>query len=120
MRIFLDDVRDPTAWLPHMSWFRGRDLAELDEWRWVTDAHTAIALLESENVVEISLDFDLGPRDEVGDGHMVVAWIEERTALEEAYQPPTIHVHSSNISGRERLEAAVASIERIVARRSTG
>ena len=119
MKIWLDDLRDPSEWLPHVRWFRGRGPDDLDQWVWVRTAQEAIALLESEDITEISLDFDLGPREEVGDGHDVVAWIEERAALDEKYEPPTTHVHSSNISGRQRLEAAVANIERIVARRST-
>ncbi|MEA2581360.1 MAG: hypothetical protein QOE83_2252 [Actinomycetota bacterium] len=117
MRIWLDDIRDPKEWLPHVSWFKGRDLNELSEWIWVKTSHEAIALLDSENIVESSLDFDLGEAAENGDGYSVVAWIEERTATDDDYVPPCLHVHSSNLAGRSRLEAAVASIERIVAKR---
>lgn len=118
MRVFLDDIRDPKAWLPDMGWFRGRDPKELGEWVWVKTAPEAIRLLETGYVVEMSLDFDLGDRDEVGDGYEVVVWVEERVAMDDDYVPPTIHVHSSNVGGRPRLEAAVASIERLMARRS--
>jgi hypothetical protein len=118
MRIWVDDERDPRQWLPHIRWFRGRDLKELDEWVWVKSAQDAIALLASQSVVELSLDHDLGDPDEVGDGHMVAVWIEERVFTDNDYVPPIIHVHSSNVAGRERLEAAVASIERLMARRS--
>jgi hypothetical protein len=31
MRIWVDDERDPREWLPHIRWFRGRGLKELDE-----------------------------------------------------------------------------------------
>jgi hypothetical protein len=117
MRIWVDDEREPREWLPHIRWFRGRDLKELDEWLWVTSAWDAIALLESESVVELSLDHDLGDPDEVGDGYAVAVWIEERAATDDTYIPPVVHVHSSNVAGRQRLEAAVASIERLMARR---
>ena len=117
MRIWVDDIRDPREWLPNISWFRGRDPNELSEWIWIKTAQEAIALLESEQVDEISLDFDLGDPDEVGDGNHVAVWIEEKTFSDDQYIPPTIHVHSSNISGRPRLEAAIASIEKIMARR---
>jgi hypothetical protein len=51
-------------------------------------------LLETGHVVEMSLDFDLGDRDEVGDGYMVATWVEERVATDDDYIPPVIHVHS--------------------------
>jgi hypothetical protein len=83
----------------------------------VKSAQDAIALLESESVVELSLDHDLGDPDEVGDGYMVAVWIEECVFADESYVPPLLHVHSSNVAGRARLEAAVASIERRVKER---
>ena len=116
-RLSLDDERDPREWLPHIRWWRGRDPKELDEWVWVATAAEAIALLESEDVVEASLDHDLGDAEEVGDGYEVAVWIEEKVATDYTYIPPTLHVHSSNVGGRQRLEAAVASIEGYVSRR---
>jgi hypothetical protein len=118
MRLWLDDERDPKEWLPHISWWRGRDPEELAEWVWVKAAPEAIALLESEDIVEASLDHDLGDSAEVGDGYMVATWIEEKAATDDSYRPPILHVHSSNVGGRQRLEAAVASIERFVTRRN--
>ena len=84
MRIWVDDIRDPKEWLPHISWFRGRDLNELSEWIWIKTAQAAIALLDSENIVEASLDFDLGDLDEAGDGYMVATWVEEANAWKTA------------------------------------
>jgi hypothetical protein len=86
---------------------------------WVKTAQEAIAHLESGHVVELSLDHDLGDAHEVGDGHDVLAWIEQRVFTDDDYLPPVVHVHSSNVAGRERLEAAVRGIERIVAARGT-
>ena len=119
MRLWLDDLRDPKECVPSMGWVRGRDPNELDELVWVKTAPEAITLLETRHVVEMSLDFDLGDREEVGDGYMVVTWVEERVATDDDYVPPVIHVHSSNMAGRQRLELAVRSIERIVAARET-
>ena len=116
MRLFVDDLRDPREWLPGMRWYREHP-SDLGEWVWVKTASETIRLLEREGITEMSLDFDLGDRDDVGDGNDVAVWIEERVALDENYVPPILHVHSSNVGGRERLEAAVASIERLVARR---
>jgi hypothetical protein len=55
MKLWLDDERDPAAWLPSMRWFRDRDPAELDEWTWVKTAPETIALLNAHNVTEVSL-----------------------------------------------------------------
>jgi hypothetical protein len=57
VRLFLDDERDPREWLPDMRWFRGRDLAELDEWVWAKSAPEAIRILKAGGVVE----GDVGP-----------------------------------------------------------
>jgi len=48
---------------------------------------------------------------------MVVTWVEEHVALDDDYTPPVLRVHSSNMAGRPRLEAALASIERMMAKR---
>jgi hypothetical protein len=39
-------------------------------------------------------------------------WIEEAVATR-GFKPPRIAVHSSNYGARERMELAVASIERL-------
>ena len=119
-RLFLDDERDPREWLPDMRWFRGRDHNELDEWAWVRTAHEALRILEAGDVAEVSLDHDLGPEDVVGSGYDVLKWIEERVALDETYQPPVIHIHTSNIGARDRMESAVQGITNLLARRTDG
>ena len=121
-KVFLDDERDPRKWLPHMGWLRdsGRDLAELDEWRWARTAPEAIAVLEEGDVSEVSLDHDLGEEAEVGTGYDVLLWIEEHVALDEAHVPPVIHIHTSNIGARDRMESAVRSIASLIARRGGG
>lgn len=117
VRLFLDDERDPREWLPHMRWFRGCDLAELDEWIWAKTAPEAIAILEAGDVVEASLDHDLGEEAEVGTGYDVLLWLEERVAHDQDFQPPVIHVHTSNLGARDRMESAVQGIANLVARR---
>lgn len=119
MKLWLDDERDPTEWLPHIRWWRGRDPSDLDDWIWVRTASEAIARLESENISEASLDHDLGDPDVVGDGYIVATWIEERAAYDDGYEPPVLHIHTSNVGARPRLEAVVVSIDRILARRGS-
>ena len=97
MRVYLDDERTtPEGWT-RVYW--------PDE---------AIALLETGNVVEISLDHDLGD-DARGTGYDVVAWIEEAVATR-GFVPPIMRVHSANPPARVRMEAGIAAIERLARR----
>jgi len=98
MKVYLDDERNtPDGWV-RVYW--------PDE---------AIALLNSGDVVEISLDHDLGD-DERGTGYDVVLWIEEAVALR-GFHPPVMHVHSANSSAREKMQAGIAAINRLAAGR---
>lgn len=117
VRMFLDDERDPREWLPNMRWFRGRDMAELDEWVWVKTAPDAIRVLETGDVIEVSLDHDLGEEAEVGTGYDVLKWIEEKVAFDDAFEPPVIHIHTSNLGARDQMESAVQGIANLLTRR---
>lgn len=101
MRVFLDDERvTPEGWT--RVWWP-------DE---------AIALLQSGEVTEISLDHDLGD-DERGTGYDVVLWIEEAVVLH-GFVPPTISVHSANSSARAKMQAGIEAIERHAHSRAAG
>jgi hypothetical protein len=91
MKVFLDDIRTPPL-----------------EWVVVRTAAQAIALLEGGQVTEMSLDHDLG-----GDrtGMEVLNWIEQQV-VEHGFQPPQLIAHSGNPVGRQRLQAAIESIQR--------
>lgn len=97
MRVYLDDER-----------------ATPDGWVRVYWPDEAIALLETGDVVEISLDHDLGD-DERGTGYDVLLWIEEAVAVR-GFEPPKMSVHSANSSARQKMEAAIATIARLAAR----
>ncbi|GAA0751870.1 hypothetical protein LRH25_15080 [Ideonella azotifigens] len=94
MRVFLDDERKTP-----------------DGWTRVYWPDEAIALLQTGNVREISLDHDLGD-DERGTGYDVILWIEQAVALQ-GFVPPRIHVHSANSSAREKMLLGIAAIERL-------
>ena len=95
MRIFLDDERvAPDGWV---------------QVHWPSEA---IALLETGQVEELSLDHDLGD-DERGTGYDVVLWVEEAVFLR-GFKPPRIFVHSANASAREKMLAGIESIYRRV------
>jgi hypothetical protein len=94
MKVYLDDVREaPVGWM-RVYW--------PDE---------AIALLESGAVTEISLDHDLGD-DTRGTGYDVVRWIEE-AVFTRHFVAPSIHIHSANPVGRDRMTRGIAAIERL-------
>jgi len=95
IRVWLDDVRDAP-----------------DGWVRVFTAAEAIALLEAGGVVEISLDHDLGDEATCGTGYDVAVWIEEAVATR-GFAAPEIHIHSANVVGRERMQHAIESIERL-------
>lgn len=93
MKVFLDDERaTPEGWV-RVYW--------PDE---------AMALLQTEQVTEISLAHDLGD-DARGTGYDVVLWIEA-AVHQQGFVPPRIHVHSANPAARQRMLAGVAAIER--------
>jgi hypothetical protein len=100
IRVFLDDVREAPA-----------------GWKRAYTAREAIALLEAGGVVEVSLDHDLGDETTCGTGYEVATWIEEAVATR-GFVPPTIRIHSANVVGRERMQRAIESIERLRAKGS--
>ncbi len=94
MKVYLDDEREaPSGW--HQVYWP-------DE---------VIALLQTGNVTQLSLDHDLGD-DERGTGYDVVLWIEEAVAIR-GFQPPLLSVHSANSSARLKMEAGIQSIYRL-------
>lgn len=95
MKLFLDDERPAPP-----------------GWRLVRWPDDVIDLLRGGEVTHLSLDHDLGDDDE-GTGYDVILWIEEAVATS-PFVPPVITVHSANGPARKRMEAGIASIERIV------
>jgi len=95
IRVWLDDLRPAP-----------------DDWLHAHSAHEAIALLESGRVTEISLDHDLGDDQRFGTGYGVCVWIEEQVALH-GFEPPVMRIHSANSVGRQRMQRAIESIERL-------
>jgi hypothetical protein len=75
-------------------------------------------LLDAGGVEELSLDHDLGD-DRHGTGYDVLVWIERAVAFR-GFDPPRIRVHATEASARHKMEAAISSIQRLMARRSRG
>ncbi len=93
MKVYLDDERKtPDGWI-RVYW-----------------PNEAIALLQTGDVTDISLDHDLG-NDKRGTGYHVVLWIEEQVFLH-GFKPPKMQVHSANSSARDKMNAGIESIKR--------
>jgi len=93
IKVFLDDVR-PTP----EGWVRACTPEEV------------IELLHSGQVEVISLDFDLGFRDEQQrrTGAVVLQWLEEKVFRGEAdFEVPEIRIHSSKPGGAAATSACV-------------
>jgi hypothetical protein len=97
MKLWLDDIRTP----PDESWL------------WAKTADEAIRILAAGEVAEASLDHDLGVvvDGREATGYDVLAWIEEKVAVD-GFVPPLLKVHSANPPARRRMEQAIAAIER--------
>ena len=95
MKLWLDDRRQPPP-----------------DWVWVTTPEETIALLETGEVEELSLDHDLGLWNKDGQeltGYDVLLWIEHQVVLH-GFQPPALAVHSANSPARARMERAIRAI----------
>jgi hypothetical protein len=93
MRIFLDDVRMPSA--------------SLGDVMVVRDAQTAMDLAKTGKVTWISFDHDLGTELT---GYDVAMLIEELVFMGDI-RCPEWHIHSANPVGRERIRMAMLAAE---------
>ncbi|HEX5582349.1 cyclic-phosphate processing receiver domain-containing protein [Gaiella sp.] len=100
MKVFLDDLRDAPE-----GWVRTRSPEE------------TIALLETGEVTELSLDHDLGldtPERE-RTGYTVLAWLEREIGEGRwRFELPRIAIHSANPPGRLRMRRAIEAIQRLI------
>ena len=99
MKIWLDDMREaPAGWTRCFS------------------PDDVIEHLESGEVEEISLDYDLGLVDDRGidrNGEDVLKWIEQQLVERgDSFPLPEIRIHSANPVGRQRLQRALEAIHR--------
>lgn len=97
MKLFVDDRRE-----------------EPFGWAKATTGESAIELLKTGEVEEISLDHDMGIYGITG--YDVTKWIEEQVVTNN-FDPPVIKVHSQNPGGRQRIEKCAERIWEIYRRR---
>jgi len=101
VKVWLDDRRSPYP--------------EPGGWIWVRTPAEAIELLGTGKVTELSLDHDLGLMDGEREltGYDVVVWIERAVATEGFVPPPTIRVHSANVSAAAKMLRGIDAIRRL-------
>lgn len=87
VRLFVDDIRYP-------SYFG------LEGWAVARTSAEAIAILAQGNVIECSLDHDLGGDDT---GYKVVCWMEEHGV----WPKNGTFCHSANPVGQARIDAVI-------------
>lgn len=94
MRVFLDDKREAPE-----GWIRTYTVAE------------TIELLKTRQVMELSLDNDLG--EGIPEGYLVLNKLEEIVFNDKTFPVPLMQVHSSNASRVQDMNRAISSIYRI-------
>ena len=87
IRLFVDDIRCP-------------DYFGLAGWTVVKNSRDAIQTLQQGNVVECSLDHDLGGQDT---GYKVVCWMEEHNV----WPRDGVFCHSANPVGKSKIQSVI-------------
>jgi len=101
MKIYLDDERQTPI---TKSWVRCY---------WPDEV---IELLKSNDVTEISLDYDLG-NDARGTGYDVLLWIKEQVSTTNYIPPARMRIHSANAAAVQKMKAALRQIYTILSYR---
>ena len=102
VNVYLDDERRPPR-----DWFIVDNVDDMNE---------LVTLCR--HIKTISLDHDLGLQHEVGTGYDVLLFLEMSVFTGNIHRVPEILIHTANLSARPKMEAAVASIKKILNRRS--
>jgi len=105
MKIWLDDNFSPPD----------------ETWVWYDNALNLIEALKSKclPISTLSLDHDLGDEREVGNGYMVMEWLENETWTNDDYLPPNISIHTANPVAKQKMNAALSSIKKALDTRYT-
>lgn len=111
MKVWLDDTRDPRLWLPRK--YPEEEWTEEDfaAWTWVQTAGEAIDLLLTGQVQVLWCDHDLGDRAYVGNGQLVLDWIEAQVANEPGFVAPECHVLTGNAAEWDEMSRTIRRIQ---------
>jgi len=97
---------------PHFEVFLGDEREErnmLMPWVRVYSVDQAIMFLETGEVAELHLDYDLGG-DETGSGYDVLLWLKEKVKTSDYKLPEEITVYSKSLENKARMEATLEEI----------
>lgn len=94
MKLWLDDVRTPPD----------------DTWTWAKTFEGAVELFNTEPVVEISFDHDLGDTNRTG---YTLALLIERLAHEGVMGRIKWRIHSANPVGKRNIQRAMESADKV-------
>jgi hypothetical protein len=103
MKIWLDDTRaPPTA-----------------EWEWFDNAYLVIAALErlGSRITHLHLDHDLGDEEKVGNGYMVLCWLEKQLHTNENFKVPCVDIHTANPVAKKTMLSCLNSMAKVLIRR---
>ncbi len=80
---------------------------------WAKTVEQAQEIFKNYDVLEVSLDHDLGENELTG--YDFVCWIEKELALDtwEYGNIPELTIHSANPVGRKNMQAAINSIQKL-------
>lgn len=98
VHVYLDDERRPPR-----NWFIVDSVGEMID-----------LLTNCPTIKTISLDHDLGLETDVGTGYDVLLYIEQMVFEGKIKSVPEILIHTANMSAKPKMEAAVASIKRLI------
>lgn len=95
MKVYLDDVRTtPEGWV-RAYW-----------------PEEVITLLKTGQILELSLDHDLGD-DARGTGYTVLQWLEKEVFHDRTFPVPDMRVHSANPVGAARMRELINRIKEL-------
>lgn len=107
---FLDDVRNPPE--DGNQWILARSVPELK--RSILDRVDTGEMISAEKIV-FSLDHDLGEGQETGYDYLKTIEFTVAQMGPPDNQEMEFRIHSANPVGRENMERAIASINRLIA-----
>lgn len=101
MRVWLDDLRSPTFEDVGPGWA---------DWVIVRSYYAAVTLLETGQVVTISLDYQLNESDRTHTGMDVLRWLRDKDTAG-GFKLPQIKLHAFASEGSDQMEKVIDALK---------